>query len=335
MDSNGFPCKSEIFPGNAAEAKTLETMLTGLGARPGAIVVMDAGIASEDNIQWLIDHGYRYLVVSRKRKRDFDAHEAVTVKEVPGRRVQVQRVVNEQTGEVELYCYSEMREKKEQAIQDRFAERFKTALQSLSDGLTKKGTTKRHEKVLERIGRLKEKYARAAQHYEIKVIPDPATDKTLSIHWERKEKPNTQATHPGVYCLRTCINDWDEARLWKTYIMLTDLEAVFRSLKSELGMRPIYHHKEERVSGHIFITLPAYYLVHTLRLQLKAQGIHDSRHSLRHKMENQQRVTATFQCENGRTVHLRKSTRAEPEQKQIYDALGISSQPGCSQKTWV
>ncbi|MCF6355916.1 MAG: IS1634 family transposase [Candidatus Polarisedimenticolaceae bacterium] len=351
LDSSGFPRKSEIFSGNAAEAKTLEAMLAGLGAEEGTIVVMDAGIASEDNIQWLIDHGYRYLVVSRKRKRDFDANEAVTVKNTPGQSVQVQRIVNEQTGEVELYCHSEMREKKEQAMQDRFAERFETALQSLSNGLHKKGTTKRHEKVLERIGRLKEKYARAAQHYEIKVIPDPGTDKTQSIHWKRKEKPNTQATHPGVYCLRANIDDWDEERLWKTYIMLTDLEAVFRSLKSELGMRPIYHHKEERVSGicscntgiqyilyisgHIFITLLAYHLVHTLRLQLKAGGIHDSWQTLRCKMENQQRVTAVFQCKSGKTVHLRKSTRAEPEQKQIYDVLGVTSQPGCSHKTWV
>ncbi len=335
LDSSGFPRKSEIYPGNAAEAKTLETMLTGLGAKAGTIVVMDAGIASEDNIQWLIEHGYRYLVVSRKRKRNFDSNEAVTVKATPDQSVQVQRIVNEQTGEVELYCHSEMREKKEQAMQDRFAERFEAAMQSLSAGLHKKGTTKRYEKVLERIGRLKEKYARAAQHYEIKVIPDPETNKTLSIHWKRNEKPNTQATHPGVYCLRANIDDWDEERLWKTYIMLTDLEAVFRSLKSELGMRPIYHHKEERVSGHIFITLLAYHLVHTLRLQLKAGNVHDCWQTLRCKMENQQRVTTIFRCENGKTVHLRKSTRAEPEQKQIYDVLGITSQPGCSLKTWV
>ena len=332
LDGSGFPCKSELFPGNAGEAETLETMLSGLGARPGTIVVMDAGIASEENIQWLVDKGYRYLVISRKRKRDFDVNEAILVKNIPGESVRVQRTINQETGELELYCHSELREKKEQAIQDRFTERFEKALQSLADGLHKKGTTKRYEKVLERIGRLKEKYARAAQHYEIKVTPDPESDKATAIGWVRKEKPNTQATHPGVYCLRTCIDDWDEETLWKTYIMLTDLEAVFRSLKSELGMRPVYHHKEERVSGHIFITLIAYHLVHTLRLQLKAKGIHDSWQTLRHKMENQQRVTVTLQCEDGRTVHLRKATHAEPEQKQIYDALGITSQAGRSQR---
>ncbi|MCF6210916.1 MAG: transposase, partial [Gammaproteobacteria bacterium] len=86
---------------------------------------------------------------------------------------------------------------------------------------------------------------------------------------------------------------------------------------------------------HIFITLLAYHLVHSLRLQLKARDIHDSWQTLRCKMENQQRVTTVFRCKNGKTVHLRKSTRAEPEQKQIYDALGVTSQPGGSHKTWV
>ncbi|MCP5019596.1 MAG: IS1634 family transposase, partial [Ketobacter sp.] len=269
LDGSGFPRKSRIFPGNVTEGDTLERMLAGLGVARGAIVVMDAGIASEDHIDWLKDNGYRYLVVSRKRKRDFDENEAITVKHTPAQKVRVQRRINQETGEIELYCHSEMREKKEQAIQDRFAERFEQSLQTVADGLHKKGKLKRYDKVLVRIGRLKEKYARAAQHYEIKVTPDPDSDNAKAIHWTRKEKPNTQATHPGVYCLRTDLDDWDEKTLWNTYTMLTDLEAVFRSMKTELGMRPIYHHKEDRVSGHIFITLIAYHLGGCPRIGVK------------------------------------------------------------------
>jgi transposase len=297
--------------------------------------VLDAGIASEDNIQWLVENGYRYLVVSRKRKRDFDEDKATLVKDMPGQTVKVQRVVHEETGEVELYCHSLLREKKEQAIQDRFAERFEAALQSLSNGLQKKGTTKRYDKILERIGRLKEKYSLAAQHYEITITPDPSSDKALAITWTRLAKPHSQATHPGVYCLRTNLSDWNEETLWYTYTMLTDLEAVFRSLKSELGLRPIYHHKEKRVNGHIFISLLAYHLVHTLRCQLKSQGIHDSWQTLRTKMENQQRVTVMLKREDGKTLHLRKATRAEAHQQEIYAALGVSAQPGRIQRTLV
>ncbi len=351
LDSSGFPRKSQIFPGNASEPQTLQNMLEHLEGRAGSTVILDAGIASEENIQWLVEHGYRYLVVSRKKKRYFDENDATVVKDIPGQSVKAQRVVNEDTAEVELYCHSQLREKKEQAMhdcmdaggrakqdaraEDHPAERFESALQNLADGLQKKGTTKRYDKVQQRIGRLKEKYARAAQHYTIDVTRDCASDNATAISWARLEKPHSQATHPGVYCLRTNLDDWDEATLWKTYTMLTDLEAVFRSLKNELGMRPVYHHQEKRVNGHIFITLIAYHLVQTLRAQLKEQGIHDSWQTLRAKMENQQRVTVVLKRDDGVTVHVRKASRAEPQQKEIYDALNISAQPGAVQKTLV
>jgi len=335
LDGSGFPRKSQIFAGNASEPKTLEEMLTGLNGRKGSTVIMDAGIASEENVTWLREQGYRYLVVSRKRDRKFDPSQAILVKDMPGQEVKAQRIVNTDTGEIELYCHSQLREKKEQAMQDSFAKHFEDALQGIANGLSKKGCTKRYDKIIERVGRLKEKHAHVAQHYEITVTPDLETNKTLAITWERKEKPHTQATHPGVYCLRTNIDDWDEQTLWKTYTMLTDLEGVFRSLKSELGLRPVYHQLEERVNGHIFITLIAYHLVQTLRCQLKAQGIHDSWQTLRAKMENQQRITVVLKREDGKTIHLRQNTRAEPHQKEIYDALGLSEDLKKPQKTLI
>jgi len=334
LDGSGFPRRSQLFPGNVSEPQTLEDMLGRLQCNKGSTVVMDAGIATEANINWLVAQGYRYLVVSRKRTRVFDDELAITVKEMPGQKVRIQRVVT-QTGEVELYCHSQAREQKEQAIQDRFRERFEHALHSLHEGLSKKGTTKRYDKILERIGRLKEKYARAAQHYTIEVTQDEDSGHAIAINWTRDEKAHSQATHPGVYCLRTNISDWDEKALWQTYTMLTDLESVFRSLKSELGLRPNYHHKADRIDGHLFITLLAYHLVHVIRTQLKGSGIHDSWQSIRRKLENQQRITVSLQREDGKTLHIRKSTRAEPHQKAIYDALGLSSQPGQIQKTLV
>jgi transposase len=335
LDGSGFPRKSQIFPGNASEPKTLETMLQGLSGQPGSTVILDAGIASEENIQYLIEHHYKYIVVSRKRKRDFDEDKATVVKDIPGQTVKAQRVVIEETGEIELYCHSELREKKEQAMQDSFAEKYELALSSLHNGLSKKGSTKKYIKVLERIGRLNEKYARAAQHYDVTVTADEAQLNALSIEWKRVEKSNSQATHPGVYCLRSNLTDWDEEALWRTYTMLTDLEGVFRSLKSELGLRPIYHHKEERVNGHIFITLIAYHLVQTLRVQLKTEDCHDSWQTIRRKVENQQRITVTLQREEGKTIHLRKATKAEPQQSDLYKMLGISEQPGGIKKTLI
>jgi transposase len=334
-DGSGFPRKSQIFPDNASEPKTLETMLQDLSGQPDSTVILDADIANEENIQYLIEHHYKYIVVSRKRKRDFDEDKAAVAKDILGQTVKAQRVVIEATGEIELYCHPELREKIGQAMQDSFAEKYELALSSLHNGLSNKGSTKKYAKVLEHIGRLNENYARIAQHYDVTVTADEAQLNAFSIEWKRVEKSNSQAPHPGVYCLQSNLTDWDEVTLWGTYTMLTDLEGVFRSLKSELGLRPIYHHKEERVNGHIFITLIVYHLVQILRVQLKAQDFHDNWQTIRRKVENQQRITVTLQREDGKTIHLRKATKAETQQSDLYNLLGISAQPGGIKKTLI
>jgi hypothetical protein len=121
------------------------------------------------------------VVVSRKRHREFDPEHAVQVKDDDGGCVEVQRVVNEDTGEVELYCHSQQRENKERGIDTLFAERFETALQKLHEGLSKKRTVKRYDKVLERIGRLREKYARTARYYEITVEHDEVSGNATAL----------------------------------------------------------------------------------------------------------------------------------------------------------
>ena len=334
LDASGFPKRSEIFAGNVSEPKTLEQMLGKLTSErtdTAPTVVLDAGIASEENITYLVENGYRYLVVSRKRQRQFDPDAAILIKEGDDLTIRAQRRVNAETGEVELYCHSSQREKKEQSIAELFAKRFEAALQKLAEGLHKKGTVKRYDKVLERVGRLREKYSRAAQYYEVSVEQDQSTGKASAVRWQRT-KP-IEETLPGVYCLRTNETAWDEATLWRTYTMLTDLEAVFRCLKSELGLRPIYHHKTDRVSGHLFISVLAYHLVHTIRFQLKAAGIQLSWEGIRRALAGQDRVTVTLKRADGKTVHIRKATRAEPRQQVIYDALGISDRPGRAEKT--
>ncbi len=332
LDGSGFPKKSEIFAGNVSEPATLEKMMRKLAAGEAThapTVVLDAGIATEENIAWLVENHYRYLVVSRKRHRQFSEDDAVVVKEESDLQVRAQRVINE-SGEVELYCHSTQREKKERGIQELFAKRFEAALEKLADGLHKKGCVKKFEKVLLRLGRLKQKFARAAQYYEVTVEKDEATGKATAIRWSRKSR--IEDALPGVYCLRTDQTQWDEATLWRTYTMLTDLEAVFRSLKSELGLRPVFHHNTDRVSGHLFISVLAYHLVHTIRFQLKACGIHLSWEGLRRQLRGQDRVTVQLKRADGRTVHIRKSSRPEQRQQVIYDALGIADRPGKTEK---
>ncbi len=347
LDASGFVRRSQVFAGNVSEPHTLAEMLTALQAPKGALVVMDRGIATQDRITWLVEQGYRYLVVSRERKRTFDlASDLASAMTVTTATQQLQdcascrsllvhlhKVLSEDGQEARLYCYSEAREEKEKAIAERLAKRFENALTTLSEGLSRPRTQKRIDKIWQRIGRLKEKSRGVAQHYDIDVTSSEDGTQAIAITWRRQPVDGSMLTHPGVYCLRSNQTDWDEETLWRTYITLTDLEAVFRSLKSELGLRPIYHHKALRTEGHLFITVIAYQLVQVIRRRLQQHGQNESWSLLRRILNGQQRITATFRRADDCALHVRKATVAEPAQREIYQALGISETPGGIQKT--
>ena len=344
LDSSGFPKRSKVFEGNVSEPSTLAKMIKGLEKKNlspelfeplKATIVMDAGIATEDNIKWLKENSYPYIVVSRKRHREFNEDEAVVVKQDDDGTVKVQKVIDSENNEVLLYCHSTKREKKEQAINDRFTVRFEEAISKLESGLHKKGCLKKYDKVLEKIGRLKQQYSKAAKHYKIEVSKDEKSGNAVKILWTRQTIADTKDSLPGVYCLRTTHTDLDEAALWRTYTMLTDLEAVFRSLKSELGMRPVFHQLTKRVTAHLFISVLAYHLVHSIRYRLKKTGINSSWSDLRKQLTGQNRITISMQCRDDAVVHVRKTTRPEPRQQKIYSALGLCPHPGRTIKTTI
>ena len=335
LDGSGFIRRSKTFAGNVSEGATLERMLSGLGAPLGAMVIMDAGIASEANVTWLSEHGYRYLVVRRGGVRQFDETRAVAIETAGGEALRLQKVTREDGQEVELYCHSAGREVKETAMVARFSQGFEAGLQKIADGLGKPRGEKGYDKLLERIGRLKEKSRGASQHYTVSLVGEDSATKgkiATALTWVKTPVDGTMATHPGVYCLRSNETRWDEERLWRTYTMLTDLESVFRSLKSELGLRPVFHQKEDRSDGHLFITVLAYQCVQLLRTQLKKAGINDSWATLRKTLAVQRRVTTSLRRRDGRTVHVRKSTGAEPALMAIYQALAINPAPGGTKK---
>lgn len=328
-----FVRRSRVFAGNASEPQTLEDMLTDLAAPKGATVAMDAGIATEANLAWLKAHNTNFVVVSRKRERQFDPEMASEVQTAGDVTIKIHRVQGADNGEAHLYCHSPAREQKDRAIDDAKSSRFEVALQKLADSLAKPAGAKTMSKLMEQIGRAKQRYARAAQHYKIDVVPDEGGENAALITWERQVKQGSAAMYPGVYCLRTTLIELDDATLWRTYTMLTNLESVFRSLKTDLGLRPVYHQVERRVEGHLFISVLAYHFVHALRLQLKAQGIDDAWDTLRETLGGQQRITTTLQRRDGRTVHVRKATRPEPHQQKIAEILALSANPGGTHRT--
>ena len=252
-----------------------------------------------------------------------------------GVKIKLHRVLDAQ-GHALLYCHSPAREQKDRAIDDTKAAGFEAVLAKLQTGLSKpRGLPKDVARIMERLGRAKQRFARAAQHYAVEVTTDASGTLVSAITWSKRIKPGSAAMHPGVYCLRTTLVELDNATLWRTYTMLTNLESVFRSLKTDLGLRPVFHQIDRRVEGHLFISVLAYHFVHTLRLQLKDRGVDDSWNTLRETFATQQRVTATLQRRDGRAVHVRKATRPEPHHRKISDILGLSPNPGGTHRVLV
>ncbi len=403
LNGEGFPKKSDFFEGNASESKTLAMMIEtmqdkSLTSKP--VVVMDAGIATEDNILWLIENGYNYLVVSRKSKTSMpDGVETEVVKEEPNNTVEVAivdvenhyyitdaafqaklsslgilpetlkklnkidrgifhdekvflRALKKALGkfelkkyrdlllktakkpynEKELYCFLEARAQKEQSMKTRIQKRFEVDLEHLRSGLIQKGRIKNYEKVTEKIGRLKEKYKGISSHYDFTIEKEKNGENASSIKWALREK-KAEDRFSGVYCLRTSLQGLDEKNLWKTYIMLTEVEEAFRCMKSELGLRPVHHQLEHRVDGHLFITLLAYHLIHSIRFRLKQHGITDSWKTIRDRLSNQVRLTTSMKRKDGKIIYLRKSSEANTFQQKIYNALGVPLNPGKTEKT--
>jgi len=340
LDMQGFPKKSRIFEGNISEPKTLEAMIKGLAG--GDIngdclfkptIILDAGIATEDNIEWLKDKQYHYIVVSRKKKKAIPSDVSmVAVKEDDKKKtilVQAGLAENRETDELELYCHSIDKEKKEESIKNMFQQRFEAELLKARNALDLRNGTKRYEKVIERIGRLKEKFKLVSHKYKVSIEKDSETDKAKNITWSLKRVEKTS----GVYCLRTNRKDLNEQQIWDIYTMLTDIEDAFRCMKSELGLRPIYHQKEARCDGHIFITVIAYHLLHTIRFKLRQRGVRFCWTTIRKQLSTQVRTTTTMKRKDNKVIYIRKSSKAEPSHQVIYDALNLIHKPGRIVKT--
>ena len=345
LDSSGFVRKSEIFDGNIGEPTTFIEMLDKLAVpkkdtnlfSKKSLVVMDAGIASQANIDYLVDQGYEYIVVSKKKEKEFDEDKAVSVKVDKNEQtiVRAVKVVNEETKEVELFVHSKAKELKETAMQTRVQNIFIEKIQYLKDGLPLKRRTKEYEKVLMTIGRLKEKYSTVAQYYNIDIKKDLNSKNAIDITWEEKKSLEDKTALNGVYALRSNCTDMDEKTMWKTYTTLTDLEAVFRSLKTDLGLRPIFHQKQSRVDGHLFITLLAYSILHTIRYKLKQNNIHHSWDRIKEILDTTHRVTTSMRCKDGTTLHIRQSELLNEEQKEIYNILGIKHTAGETTRIYI
>jgi transposase len=343
VDGQGFAKYSKLYPGNQYEADTFQKIIVEMeqhtrGQKKGTIV-MDAGIATEDNIRWLKEHEYSYIVVGRgKAPFELDFHEMIVMKEdrQRGIKIEVQRRENEEQDELYLLVRSEGKRQKEAAMMGRAEQLLLDRLDYYKSGLDKKHHVKKYPKVLEMVGRLQEKYSRAASLYEITVVPEQEgreeTANAVDIRWKRKDpRYGEKRKSEGTYVLRTNRTDLTDEQIWHTYITLGRIETAFKDMKSHLGLRPNFHQLEDRVDAHMFISLLAYHLMHAIEHTLKCAGDSRSWWSIKTTLSTHQRMTVEYiskDSEGTRFLNtLRTNSRLEPGHLEIYTKLGLTGRP--------
>lgn len=228
-------------------------------------------------------------------------------------------------GEVILYCESEARARKEESMKTRFQQHFEAGLEAIAGSLNKKRGRKSYGRVMERIGRLRERYPTIARFYNIEV--GEANGRATQIKWSVDREKALEARFSGAYYIRSSRTDLAEKELWSLYMMLGEVEESFRCLKSDLGLRPVYHRKDLRQEGHLFITVLAYHLLASIRHKLKGKGILYRWSTLRTRLATHMRATASVTNEKGERIYLRQSGDPEPFHLDIYRALGIPANP--------
>lgn len=348
VDENGFAKRSELFAGNQSECKTLQEMvrsLEGESVIPGRTVVLDAGIATRENTDWLKANGYHYIVCHRGncpfdiQSLDKDAAEIIRQDEAKGIRISVQQ--KDHGDERYLVCHSQKREHTDSSIRSAQESHLLEALSYYKAGLSLPRRAKTFQKVSEMIGRLKEKYARSAKLYTIEMIVDPTNPaphnphpaKTLvtDLIWKKNQPLHESETEAeGQYILRTDRMDIAQEEIWQVYVMLTRVESSFRSLKSHLGLRPNFHQLEQRADAHLFISVIAYHILHIIEYKLRLSGDHRCWDTLRKVLSTHQRYTLHYSSlVDNQTVqnHLRLSSSPSVDHLAIYKVFRLDGIP--------
>ena len=334
VDEHGFPLKSKFLEGNVSEPKTLQKAIEALkqdGDLFKPTLVLDAGISSEENLQWLKENGFTYIVSARQNPPTDEIEEEYCLVGSDNQ-IKVAHLKVEKAQDHWLLCHSPAKEATASQMKTLFQQRFEAALIKLQENLKKPRGRKKYDKVMQHIGRLKEKHRRISGCYEITVTPSADQKTAIAVKWKViPEKLNKRLV--GEYYLRTNLTNKSAKELWNIYNLLLKIENAFRFMKSTLGMRPIYHQKEKRVDGHLWITILAYYLIQDIAYRLKEKEIKDSWKTIRTQMSTRMRVTTQMQTEEGKMLHVRTTTKPENLHQRIYNALGLSSEILTSHKT--
>ena len=357
VDDRGFPVYSHIYAGNQSEPATLSDVLDTLDARTKdslfssehPMVVMDRGIATAANIALLAERHYPYLVITRgdSAKVHLDAFKAESdtftpIDKADGTQVWVKTLTagdenadpastdttstdttSTDAAVTEIAVISLMRAAKERSINEGRTKRYLADLTRLCLAI-EAGTYRVPKTVERRIGRLANKHRQVARDYEVSVVLD-ADGKAASLSYQPKPDAieNTEALY-GAYVIETNKEGLSKEEIWHLYMTLTRVEEAFRALKSDLGLRPVYHQLARRTSAHLFISVLAYHLYGAIGYELSTKSDSRGPSTILERLATHMRATVTLTDGERKVHHLRVSTTPDPDQRQIFESLGIS-----------
>jgi transposase len=303
---DGFPLGYEVFAGNRSDVTTVEEIIEVMENRYGKvnrIWVMDRGMASSGNFDFLNKEGRKYIVGANRGQ--LKAYEAELLKkdwQVVQAGLEVKQVESPEGQEVFILCRSRDRAKKERAMHDRFEQRIEESLIRMANGCEKR---RYQVKVIERrVGKLLGRNSRAAGLFDVKV--EKGLNGGAKVRWSKRDDwRNWSRLSEGCYILRSNISDWSPEELWRAYIQLTEAEEAFRIQKNDLNIRPIWHQKEQRVLAHILVCFLAYVLWKSLEGLCRQAGLGDEPRKVFHELSQIKLTDVILPIRNGREIRLR------------------------------
>ena len=337
VNTAGFIRYSAILEGNASDPQTLPDMIEQLARKnpttgadhDKALVVIDAGISSEENLALIKSKGFHYLCVSRKNLTDYEIAadaRAVTVLDSKKQPIKLTEVRSTANGDYYLRVDSPSKALTEASMNRQYRQRFEDMLEGIRKGLSTKGGTKKYDKVCERVGRARGKYPSIQRFYEISYTLDENGKKVSDISWTIKV-PEKMDANAGIYFLRTDKPEMDEKTTWSYYNIIREIESTNRQLKTDLNLRPIYHQKDETSDAHLYMGLLSYWIVNTIRYQLKEKGEKSYWTEIVRIMGTQKLVRSKASNALGEIVEMEICTQPTQAAAAIYDKLGFRHYP--------
>ncbi len=331
VNTQGFIKYSAIHQGNYSDSSDIGDLITKLAintsmlAKP--IVVLDAGIATEKNLVVLSQKGFRYVVVSRSKLKEYESVNESKETYLLTKSKKVIRLTSVKTAthtDHFLKVDSPAKAAKEQGIKNRYEQGYEQELAKIQASLTKSGGIKKEAKVHQRIGRAKEKYPSIHHLYNIELTIEKPSQIVTAMNWlkiaQKQEAANIKL---GTYFLRTNIADLDEGFEWMIYNTIREIESTFRTLKTDLDLRPIFHQNDTSTMAHLHLGVLAYWIVNTIRYQLKNSGIKDDWKEIRRKASTQKSVITTAQNVYDKIITIKRITEPSVELKKIHQALDL------------